>query len=756
MLSHSRAFALVAGLVAGSLAYAVDQWLPADEPPGLVCLSGQSGGLAAVTWTPTNGNPQVVVGGEFVAAGGHYASNIAAWDGVHWTSLGTGTNEGVQCLAVYNGQVIAGGDFTVAGGVACSHIAAWDGAQWRPLGDGIDGSVRALCVHDGELIAGGSFSFAGGVAAANVAAWNGSAWRPLPGVNGAVTALGIYQDELIAAGYSGVMRWDGAAWHALATDCGPVEALAEYQGALYIGGMFSQVDGVPASNMARWDGFAWTGLPDEFVSAETEVRVLTTYGDRLIVGGTFYWVGDVIIKDVAAWDGAQWSGLGAGVTSLGSGDVAALAELDGALLVFGEFSEVDSVLCRNAARWDGTAWLPVGAGLNASVTALAEVDGELFVAGLFNSAGGKPLSQIARLTANGWDALGGKLEPDFFFPYFSRQQVNAIASTTVGLIIVGDFGSIDGHTCRGVARWDGAAWQPMGTAWLHQPYAIVEYEDHVIVGGTFSTSEPKYVARWDGATWQPWGGNVTGQVYAFSTQWGPLVAGAQTGVFVRQGSSWTRLGATFDREVRALAAYRGVLYAGGDFTAIGATACNHIARWDGAQWQPVGEGLIAPVRSLAATGGYLYAGSGALVQAGEPRPIARWDGANWHDLPGSVTILERCPVTSCAQVPALCVLDRQLVIGGSFQRAGDQPAACLARWGDPAAPTACAGDVNCSGMVDFGDIDKFVSALSGPAAWEADPANANCPWLAADCSGDNDVTFADIDPFVARLGTSCR
>lgn len=72
-----------------------------------------------------------------------------------------------------------------------------------------------------------------------------------------------------------------------------------------------------------------------------------------------------------------------------------------------------------------------------------------------------------------------------------------------------------------------------------------------------------------------------------------------------------------------------------------------------------------------------------------------------------------------------------------------------------AGPVLCAGDMNCDGSVDFADINKFVEALSGQAAWEANPANAGCPWLNGDTDGDDNVTFKDINPFVARLGATC-
>lgn len=71
------------------------------------------------------------------------------------------------------------------------------------------------------------------------------------------------------------------------------------------------------------------------------------------------------------------------------------------------------------------------------------------------------------------------------------------------------------------------------------------------------------------------------------------------------------------------------------------------------------------------------------------------------------------------------------------------------------SPTQCAGDMNCDGTVDFADINKFVEALSGQAAWEANPANAGCPWLNGDVDGDSSVTFKDINPFVAALGSTC-
>lgn len=68
--------------------------------------------------------------------------------------------------------------------------------------------------------------------------------------------------------------------------------------------------------------------------------------------------------------------------------------------------------------------------------------------------------------------------------------------------------------------------------------------------------------------------------------------------------------------------------------------------------------------------------------------------------------------------------------------------------------TRCAGDLNCDDLVNFADIDPFVLALQGQAAYAAQ--FPNCAWLSGDVNSDGTVNFSDIDPFVARIGVVCR
>jgi hypothetical protein len=78
-------------------------------------------------------------------------------------------------------------------------------------------------------------------------------------------------------------------------------------------------------------------------------------------------------------------------------------------------------------------------------------------------------------------------------------------------------------------------------------------------------------------------------------------------------------------------------------------------------------------------------------------------------------------------------------------------------WG--VSPVWCKGDADCSGAVDFADIEFFVAALSGEPAWQAyhlaqTGSAALCPYAINDMNGGG-VEFSDIQPFIGHLGQPC-
>lgn len=119
------------------------------------------------------------VGGRFDRVGGIYANNVAKWDGIEWSALGSGISLGgypyISTLAVIGNDLYVGGSFWSAGGVAANNVAKWNGSSWSALGSGVYGStyhaVRTLAAHGNNLFLGGVFMTAGSKPSVNIAIW---------------------------------------------------------------------------------------------------------------------------------------------------------------------------------------------------------------------------------------------------------------------------------------------------------------------------------------------------------------------------------------------------------------------------------------------------------------------------------------------------------------------------------------------------------------------------------------------------------
>ena len=124
---------------------------------------------------------RLYAGGQFTTADGAPASNVAVWDGQGWQALGAGVGgvgASVSALAGFDHgglsgrELYAGGQFTAAGGQPAANLARWDGQGWSAAGLETSGSlpgVRALLGADlpalggRALSVGGTFDAAGGV-----------------------------------------------------------------------------------------------------------------------------------------------------------------------------------------------------------------------------------------------------------------------------------------------------------------------------------------------------------------------------------------------------------------------------------------------------------------------------------------------------------------------------------------------------------------------------------------------------------------
>lgn len=654
-----------------------------------------NGQVLAMTVWDTDGagpaEPSLVIGGTFTQVGGVSANRVAIWNGWHWSALGTGCNNTVHALGVFNGQLFAGGDFTTAGGTSANRIARWTGTGWLPLGTGTNGGnpwgrVSALTVFDGGLIVGGSFTSVGGGAANCIARWSGSFW----------TALG--------------------AGMALAGNSPRVQCLAVFNSQLYAGGLFDHAGTVTANNIARWNGSTWNDLGPAFGGDGTDgqVRCMLVHNSALYVGGSFTEVpvlgGTLSAAGIARWTGSAWQSLDGGIPG---STIGAMAEESNGVLVGGFFPGTFNSI----ALWDdiSDAWEPLDEGglASGSVQSMVLYDhhysgnGDIIVGGAFVGAGGLAVSNIVRVsdfileyqplaapmvpaaiaTLGSWLVVAGsgsqptptgiaenimvwdglELAPLGGGPngWLQTMATKPGAPGTMELVVGGFFSAVGVSppvAANNIAKWsDAGGWSAMGNGFNDVVWAVERlpanqfFGEAIVAGGKFTAAasgSPAFnrVALWDvaSASWFSLGTGFNDDVLALTAYTsGPvarqIVAGGDfttaSGVSANHIArwdapnlnGWVAMGSGFNGAVIGIERHNGSTYAAGNFTASGATPISHVARWTGTAWEQVGAGLPSNTWGLHSSGGILYANIFAPVgQSG----LMKWDGASWSQVAG--------------------------------------------------------------------------------------------------------------------------
>ena len=573
------------------------------------------------------------VGGTFTTIGGVPANRVASFDGTNWAPLGTGTSGTVNALSSFDGSLYAGGFFQTAGGVATGPVARWDGTAWSSLGAGVSGfGVSSLFADASGLVVGGDWDLLGGAPCDYPARWNGVSWQclsptPLPPWPGPAVSGGMFDQfagDIIGtnnqAGGGNTTRWTGSDWVPLGDGLGASGQLrlTTYNGNAYLtGGYLVDFPGGAAVLWRAWNGATWSN-PDPWEpgmhGVSHAVHGLIPYGGELVALGALTYVGDsdhaVPLRTVAAWDGSGWHQLGTGVTG-GSAFAATIHQGD--LIVGGWLIGLNGV-----GRWNGTSWSAFGPGLSYPASSYpgayvydVESYGTDFVAcGAFTQSGATTVTGIARWDGSAWQPLGTGFDVAVY-----NDIPHAMLAEGSDLYVGGEFVSAGGVAAARIARWDGGAWNSVGSGFADGTvFALTRFGDELIAGGTFSLaggSPANGAARWRNGSWQPMGSNAL-DVQEFGMHGGALHA---AGKFLRpdltthvglarwDGSTWEPLGgsasvAAGSINAHALASFGDEIFMGGAFDFVDGTPSVNVAAWQGT---PLAE---APP---AATSGILFA-----------------------------------------------------------------------------------------------------------------------------------------------------
>jgi hypothetical protein len=270
-------------------------------------------------------------------------------------------------------------------------------------------------------------------------------------------------------------------------------------------------------------------------------------------------------------------------------------------------------------------------------------------------------------------------------------EILAVSVYNNELIIGGYSNNIGGLNIDHIGKWNGISWSAFpGTAFNSTVYAIIDFNNQLIVGGRY----PATVSKWNSTAWSSiavgiTGGSMTNSVNAFVVFNGSLIAAGNftniNGVSANNiakwdGSSWSSLGsgiridsADYDI-INALYVYNNELYVGGYFDSAGSVAASNIAKWNGTSWSAVGGGTNYKVHSLTVFNNELIAG-GYFTTAGgiSASHIAKWNGSSWSALGSGTTGFH-------ADINCLYVNNNALIAGGNFTTIGGINANRIASW----------------------------------------------------------------------------
>ena len=151
--------------------------------------------------------------------------------------------------------------------------------------------------------------------------------------------------------------------------------------------------------------------------------------------------------------------------------------------------------------------------------------------------------------------------------------------------------------------------------------------------------------------------------------------------------SWSALGSGFNDTVWTLEeSPSGYLYAGGTFTASGATQTLGVARWTGSAWAQVGAGLDDSVGARTRLVSDLEFGNGLLYAVGnfsrsgagpaDDTGIAAFDGTTWNGVGGGITLVGQ------QDAVGLLVAGSNVYVAGTFTQVGSTPVSVnnIAAW----------------------------------------------------------------------------
>lgn len=347
---------------------------------------------------------------------------------------------------------------------------------------------------------------------------------------------------------------------------GSVAAITRVDNTIYIGGTFTQVNGLPRNHMASFD--ASTGVLSSWnPDFDSGVNSITRVGSKLVVGGTFYTVNtqtrpficmfDIATGNLESWMDTSIYSWDLGVAADGnnfyypglihssgrcrifcvdaltgntlpwqsdsilSGDINAMVVAGSYIYVGGWFYLYGSLnnQYNNICRFDkvtgalDTSWHPQIPASNFGITALLEHDSKVWIGGVYDSIAGVPRKGVACFNLNGTITS--------FNQFSSSYEVFALYAAGSNIWVGGNSYMLGGQTRYRIAEINTANAQ--ATCWSVASVSNAwGYTGNILVSGdtVFAASDgaQRFYVFAGSPRPHPAGGTISGPVNVISSQ----------------------------------------------------------------------------------------------------------------------------------------------------------------------------------------------------------------------------------------------
>ena len=250
--------------------------------------------------------------------------------------------------------------------------------------------------------------------------------------------------------------------------------------------------GSGANYLAVWNGAAWQSVCAPLSAGVLSLEVV---GNTLYVGGSFLNVnGDPAADQLIKCDVPSGGYIGPTVDSdadLDGGVQALVSDASGNLYAGGTFINMDGITQADyVAKYNGASWSAMGAGLDpangaintANVDSLATDGTNVFVGADDPDVAGIPAADhVARWDGAAWNAVGSGPGGDGWLP--ATAAVNGLVSDGARLFATGEWADAGGDPLADdVGVFDGSSWSHLGSnsdttngPWLGTGNAIARF-----------------------------------------------------------------------------------------------------------------------------------------------------------------------------------------------------------------------------------------------------------------------------------------